>query len=819
MGPITPRSTVPSTTRVDLHLHSRASTDTGSWFLSRAVMPESFVDPHVAYTLCKRRGMDLVTLTDHNTISGAMEIAHHPDVVVGVEITTWFPEDRVPLHVLAWGVDDGAWGDLDRARVDLYDLVAELGARDIPHALAHPLHRVGDDLTAEHLERCLLLFRLWEGRNGYRPPLGNDVAVRIARSASPELLERLADKHGIAPRGSGAPALTGGSDDHSGLEVAATWTETPHAATPDALLEHLREGRTTPGGAHGTPTALAHSIGTLFLTQLTTSGVLRVPAGLRGILGELVPQAVPETDPADDGGAAPWGDGIAARIRADRTVVRRYRRIGRRPESADRSRERLRLVAGWLHEQALGAALDPRGLSIGALRDRGDALTGAAAVAAPYLLASRWMRAENDHAQEFQDAWFGLPDMRAGREPARAAVFTDTFDQLNGAAGTMRRLAAWSAARPDAPVTVITAAGTPSAAPGLIRLRPAAELPVPAYADPDWTLGVPSVLDVLDAVGRARADVVHAATPGPMGLAALLVARTLNLPFVASYHTELAEYAMHLTGDRLAAELTGRGVRWFYSQAERVYVPTRATGAGLMDHGVQPSRLFIFGRGTDLSAFGPDRGGWVARHRLGGRDATIVLYVGRISKEKGLDVLAEAFRRAVARRPHLRLAIVGDGPYRRRLAAALEGTPHRFLGSLRGPALAAAYASADIFCLPSETETFGQVVLEAGASGLPVIVSDRGGARESVEDGVTGLVARAGDAAAFAAAIGTLADAPGRRREMGARGREAAARRPGWEEVFAGLLADYVEVVDPPAPAPDRAAVAWMTRRDGAGAA
>src|SRR5450631_4182433 len=90
------------TTRIDLHLHSRVCTDTGSWFLSRTLIPESFVDPAEAYAACKRRGMDLVTLTDHNTISGALEIAHHPDVIIGVEITAFFPDDGVPMHVLAW---------------------------------------------------------------------------------------------------------------------------------------------------------------------------------------------------------------------------------------------------------------------------------------------------------------------------------------------------------------------------------------------------------------------------------------------------------------------------------------------------------------------------------------------------------------------------------------------------------------------------------------------------------------------------------------------------------------------------------------------
>ena len=95
--------------RADLHLHSRASTDTGSWFLRRAVLPESFTDPREAYAEAKARGMDYVTLSDHNTIDGALEIAHHPDAFISVEATTEFPEDRTPLHVLVWGIGEAQW--------------------------------------------------------------------------------------------------------------------------------------------------------------------------------------------------------------------------------------------------------------------------------------------------------------------------------------------------------------------------------------------------------------------------------------------------------------------------------------------------------------------------------------------------------------------------------------------------------------------------------------------------------------------------------------------------------------------------------------
>ena len=279
--------------RIDLHLHSRASTDSGSWFLNRAVMPESFTEPAAAYAAAKRRGMDLVTLTDHNTIAGALEIAHHPDVIVGVEATAEFPEDRVPVHVLVWGVDEARWDDMDRLRGNLYELLGYADEHDLPCALAHPLHRVGGELSADHVERCLLLFRLWEGRNGARPREGNEVGVRIARSAGRDLLERLAEKHGIPPRGHGPPALTGGSDDHGSYDIASAWTATPPAAGPGELLGHLRAGRVRPEGADGSSVTLAHSVGSLAAKAYLERGPVAIPERLRGIVGDLLHHPLP----------------------------------------------------------------------------------------------------------------------------------------------------------------------------------------------------------------------------------------------------------------------------------------------------------------------------------------------------------------------------------------------------------------------------------------------------------------------------------------------------------------------------------------------
>lgn len=785
-------------TRVDLHLHSRASTDTGSWFVSRASVPESHTEPATAYATAKARGMDVVTLTDHNTISGALEIAHHPDVLIGVEVTTRFPEDGVPLHVLVWGVDEASWADIDRLRPSVHEMLGYLEAAGLPCALAHPLHRVGDELGPDHIERCLLLFGLWEGINGARPPSTNEVAARIARSAHRPLLERLADKHGIPPRNWGPPGLVGGSDDHGSFDIAGAWTEFPSGAGPAQVLEHLRAGRVHPAGGHGSAEALAHSVGALATSALVESGTLGLPESMRGILGDVLqrPMRPPAAATAAGGATAGVVGDMVAGVRGDRRMVRRYRRLQRAPEGRRRSHARIRLVTNWMHGDLMRRAWSGAGGGVGA---RGGAALGALMTAAPYLLASRYLAGEERFAREIDAAFFGPAAPVSG--PRRAVMLTDTFSQVNGVAGTMRRLAQHAALSPGAGIRVITCEGDGAADAGRLDLLPLARVPVPGYADDALRLGVPSVIDVLEAVRAEGADLVHAATPGPLGVAGMVAARALGIPFVATYHTEFRRYALELTGDRLAAEVVGRAAAWFYEQADRVYVPSASVAADLRAAGIVAERIVHFGRGIDLDRFGPDRATRRMRARMGSGRRLVALYVGRVSREKGVEVLARAMHLAAGRRADLHLCVVGDGPARRELGRALRGVSHRMMGVLEGADLAAAYAAADMFVFPSATETYGQVVMEAAASGLPAVVCDRGAACEHVGHGETGVVFPAGDAHALASSMLLLADDARLRADLGLRARERALAHPRWPRVFGDLAASYRDL-DPSAPAP-----------------
>lgn len=774
-------------TRVDLHLHSRASTKTGNWFLQSAGLPESYTDPEDAYRKAKRRGMGLVTLTDHDTIDGALEIAHHPDVFVSVEATSGFPGENTPLHILCWDVSECDWTEIDRVRGNVFELIELLTERRVTHALAHPLQRIGATLTADHIERCLLLFPIWEGRNGARSRVGNETAVRIAEAATPAFLDKLAEKHGIARRGAGPPALTAGSDDHGLIDAAATWTETPPAHSASTFLAHIRAGRTSLHGAHGSTAALAHAITGLAVKAASERGHCPIPADVRTLASDVLEYPLPASAPGESGD-------LAQGVRRDRVLRGQWRRLSGMPDGAPRSHARHRLASDWAQRQvlafALGRASSRTGL--GGVADRLALALGAIAITSPYMAAAGYHAAEARFSRRIARDFFGDEAESCG--PARAAVFTDTLDDLNGVAGTMRRLATRSPALLLG-ITVVAFGDTPVDTPGLVRIRPLARLPIPAYRDGSMMLGIPPIAEVIDVLERNRIEVVHAATLGPLGLAGLLAARILGLPFVTSHSTQLARYTLALTGDRLAAEAVRAGSAWVHRQADRVFVPSSFVAKGLENEGLDPDSIRLFGRGVDTDLFTPACRSRFVRRRLGGTgDGVVIITVSRLSREKGIESLIDAVELLEADGMDVRLAIVGDGPLRAELAGRLAGTRHRLLGPLAGPRLATAYASADIFCLPSVTETLGQVALEAQASGLPTVVPADTAIAEQVEHGVTGIHADGDDPRALAAALRVLASDAGTRSAMATRARERMLARPTWDDVFRGLANDYHEV-------------------------
>jgi glycosyltransferase involved in cell wall biosynthesis len=297
------------------------------------------------------------------------------------------------------------------------------------------------------------------------------------------------------------------------------------------------------------------------------------------------------------------------------------------------------------------------------------------------------------------------------------------------------------------------------------------------------------------ALAGFRPTLVHAATPFGVGLAGRAAALRHGVPLVTSYHTSFAAYAAHYRLGALA--LPGwRFLRWFHNSGARTYCPSAAIVDEVRQHGFE--RLAVWSRGIDVSRFSPARRSAALRAQLGvGDDDVLVLYVGRLASEKGLGPALEGARLAAARAPWLRFAFVGDGPF---AAAVRSGAPvgSWVPGTLTGDALAAAYASADLFLFPSTTDTFGNVLLEAAASGLPIVAADAGPTRELLAGSGSARLVPPHDPLGLAEALwGFGADA-------GARGRAGRAARGlaesrDWGQVWGRLFADYRTVLAPSA--------------------
>jgi glycosyltransferase involved in cell wall biosynthesis len=272
--------------------------------------------------------------------------------------------------------------------------------------------------------------------------------------------------------------------------------------------------------------------------------------------------------------------------------------------------------------------------------------------------------------------------------------------------------------------------------------------------------------------------------PGPTWIAAALTARILELPLAGSYHTELAAYAGLRSGDR-ALELGVReALGAFYEACDVVLSPSAASDARLVELGVAAEQLGRWDRGVDVARFSPARRDCA---RFGGPpDRVFVLYAGRLTLEKGVDLLADSFLAARARDPRLHLVLAGGGPEESRLRDRLADAA-TFLGWLDGDELAIAYASADMLLFCSQTDTFGQVLLEAQASGLPVVAVAAGGPIELIDSGRSGLLCPP-DAEAIGAAVADLAGSPDARRRLAAGG-VAAVRERTWDAAL-GRLGD-----------------------------
>ncbi len=416
-----------------------------------------------------------------------------------------------------------------------------------------------------------------------------------------------------------------------------------------------------------------------------------------------------------------------------------------------------------------------------------------------------------------------------GPSPMRVCLFTDTLGDVNGVSRFIQNTAR-QARESGRDLTVLTSTRFPVPDwPNIRNFPPLIAGKMPRYENLELVL--PPVLAMLREVDGLRPDVIHISTPGPVGTVGLIAARMLGCPILGVYHTDFPAYIDHLFDDGAFTWLTRAGMRFFYASFSRIFARSEDYRQSLVGLGIPRERLLALHPGIDTDAFharhrdtavwrqlltheentedAEGRGGM----RRGKAEPVNVLSVGRVSVEKNLPLLARVWKRVhaecAARGLAARLIVVGDGPYRLLMERELAGCNAVFLGFRHGRELSTIYASGDLFVFPSTTDTLGQVVMEAQSSGLPVIVSDKGGPKEVVRDSrsdgiATGYVLDSEDPALWVRTIVNLiADEP-RRRAMGAAAHGAmqklsfrasfehfwAEHERAWHEAGRGFVAD-----------------------------
>jgi glycosyltransferase involved in cell wall biosynthesis len=738
--------------KIDLHVHSKYSNFSQNPVIKFFKSGESFTEPEDIYRIAKARGMDLVTITDHDTIDGCLELkkSHGDSVILGVEATVFFPEDGCPIHLLIYGFTEIQFEQIDRLRNDIYRLRDYLSDERIPCSVAHASYRLKESLSVDHIEKLLLLFNTFEGINGCRSAGANRGFVDILKALTPSLIDELEKKHGIRPVG-GAPwrkALTAGTDDHAGLYIGTVYTEI-EADGPGEIKGAMNEGRMEIVGESRNHRLFALQIYKIihdnFVSRNGNAGSLikalndylflgrrpgiRTRLGLwrlgrsRTLFGRQVKSLL-----------AIAGDrkkGYPDRLKAvyDQAV-----------SFSDTSIERF--ISNCVHSFENG--------TIKGLLGSVSAFMAGLFVHVPAGFALKYLNKDVLFQKKLRMHF--IPGEKNYRK--KILWFTDTINDLNGVSVTLRNIG-WLSHQRGEDLHIISSVlddePRNDLPPNLVNLKPLFSFPLPFYEK--LIMKVPSLLGMIETLYEYEPDEIYISSPGIIGLYGLIYARLTGVKCMAVYHTDFTQQAMRIIGKGSPLiDIIEGYTKWFHESADRILVPTQEYMDILAGRNFDRAKLGIFYRGIDAAHFEPKREGRdFIRSKLDIVEGINLVYAGRISRDKNIDFLVDSYRLLIAREPTANLIFAGDGPYMEQLrAVTAEFSRVRYMGEIPQTMLPLLYSGADILVFPSETDTFGMVVLEAQVCGLPVLVSSSGGPKDIIRNNHTGFILDTHDAGLWA---------------------------------------------------------------------
>jgi len=740
--------------RADLHVHSKYSDHPSTWGHKVYNSPESFTDPETVYLQPKSRGMEFVTLTDHDDIRGSLELVkNHPnDCFISCELTTFFPEDHCKAHILVFGITEPQYQTLMENAHNIYDLRDIIVEQNIAYSVAHATYDQDGLLSFDHIEKLILLFDVFEVINGASGALNNTLLHNYLHGLDKAKLEVLESKHNIEPISLNPwiKAFTGGSDDHCGILVGSAYTDCS-GRTVDEYLNSIRNKNSLAGGLQGSFESFA-------------TGIIKHVHDYRSSRDSKYS----DTKMSD----------FLELFFEDKegNLLKRFKKSQSLRYLKKKNTKTHRALAALLQQiqQDLNADMSVKISnaydSIAQLHD--EMFRSIIGVFSKHLPSGDLFKGFNRLASLFPMSVLVIPFLAAMRHQVlkakikrkliegacvnpkeiyveKALWFTDTIDDLNGVSVTLRQIAAHSINN-GYNLKLVTCVNPQNLNAPLpletINFDPVKEIDAPGYDT--QKIGFPSLLNVMRRFIQEQPDHVIISTPGPLGLAAMLCGKIMDVPVKTVYHTDFAEQVMRMCNEPTIARAIDFAINLFYKQSDQIFVPSQCYIDKLSQSGLEREKLEIFPRGIDLDLYSPKPGSdqssalrpLIRRHQLQG--SFTLLFAGRISEDKNLSLLVKIIKYANKEKPGTyNVVIAGDGPdlSRMKTELALQNNV-LFTGRLNPQELVDWYRDSDVLVFPSHTDTFGMVVLEAQACGLPCIVTATGGPKEIIIPNHTGQV-------------------------------------------------------------------------------
>lgn len=786
----------------DLHCHSKYSDIPSTWVLKAYNSPESFTEPEEIYRQAKARGMDYVTITDHDDIRGCLELQrNHPqDTFISCELTSWFPTTGCKVHILVYGIDPAQYRQLMVLRQNVLTLRDYIVANRIAHSVAHATYDQDGKLDFEHIEKLVLLFDVFEVVNGGANAQSNILTHRYLQSLDEQTIKDLHTKHGISPA-SNKPwvkGLTGGSDDHCGILIGSAYTQS-NAASKAQFIENLRNRSSQANGMHGS-------------FEIYATGVIKHIHDYRSQRDKKY--AKTKMNDFLDMFFVGDEDNWAKRFKKSQSLrylkrknSRTHRALHRLLDEVHENKQvdiaqKIPIAYGQLanlHDELFRSVVKaltknlPQGNVFKSFQHL-STLFPLIALAAPFIGSMR-------HQVLKSSLKSSLITACKQNYTQKALWFTDTIDDLNGVSVSLRQIARQSTLL-GYQLKLVTCVDedtiqTPLPA-GTINLPPICKERLPGYEQQE--IGFPSLLSLMRKIIIEQPDQIVISTPGPLGMAALMCAKLMDVPTKAIYHTDFAEQILHISNDAMIAKMVDMATNAFYKLADEIYVPSQSYIQKLTDAGLDQDRMHIFPRGIDTEQYRPCRASnnkattYLNHYQLHGEFT--LLFAGRISEDKNLSLLAEIIEHANQLNPgRYNLVVAGEGPHLGSLKRRL--TPQSnvcFTGRLESHELVKWYQTADLLVFPSHTDTFGMVVLEAQACATPCLVTATGGPKEIIENNKTGQIIHSNEVEDWYAVVQAYFrmrnSQPGEYEIMLQRCTERVLENNSWQSVFDTVIGD-----------------------------